>query len=53
MRVGGCCAGRGRRLAGILLVLAGVLLVFICLPARFFLIALGVALTLAGLLLLR
>ena len=53
MRVSGCCGGRGRRLAGIFLVLAGVLLVFICLPARFFLIALGVALALAGLLLLR
>ena len=53
MCVGGCGAGRFRHLAGVLLVLAGVLLVFLCLPARFFVIALGVALTLAGLLLLR
>ena len=52
MCVSGCGARRGRQLAGIFLVLAGVLLVFLCLPARFFLIALGVLLVLAGLLLL-
>ena len=38
------CWGRGRRLAGILLVLAGVLIVFLCLPMEFFLIALGIVL---------
>lgn len=53
MRVSGCRCGGGRQLAGILLVLAGVLLVFLCLPMQFFLIALGVALAAAGLLLLR
>ena len=46
MRVGGCY-GRGRQTAGILLVIAGVL------PMEFFLIALGVAMAAAGLLLLR
>ena len=52
MRVGGCCS-RGRRIAGILLVIAGVLIVFVCLPREFFLIVLGVALAAAGLLLLQ
>ena len=52
MRVGGCY-GRGRQTAGILLVIAGVLIVFLCLPMEFFLIALGVAMAVAGLLLLR
>lgn len=46
------CWGRGRRLAGILLVLAGVLIVFLCLPMEFFLIALGIALAVAGFVLL-
>ena len=52
MRVGGCY-GRGRQTAGILLVIAGVLIVFLCLPMEFFLIALGVAMAAAGLLLLQ
>ena len=47
MRVGGCCS-RGRRIAGILLVIAGVLIVFVCLPREFFLIVLGVALAVVG-----
>ena len=46
MRVGGCY-GRGRQTAGILLVIAGVLIVFLCLPMEFFLIALGVAMAAA------
>ena len=45
--------GRFRQMAGGLLVLSGVLIVFLCLPMEFFLIALGVALAAAGLLLLR
>ena len=45
--------GRFRQMAGVLLVLSGVLIVFLCLPREFFLIALGVALAAAGLLLLR
>ena len=45
--------GRFRQMAGVLLVLSGVLIVFLCLPMEFFLIALGVALAEAGLLLLR
>lgn len=36
--------GRFRQMAGALLVLSGVLIVFLCLPMEFFLIALGVAL---------
>jgi len=43
----------GRRLLGAALALSGVLLVFLCLPLELLLIALGVALTAAGLLLLR
>ena len=43
----------GTALAGVLLVIAGVLIVFLCLPMEFFLIALGVAMAAAGLLLLR
>lgn len=35
-------------MAGVLLVLSGVLIVFLCLPMEFFLIALGVALAAAG-----
>ena len=46
------CWGRGRRLAGILLVLAGVLIVFLCLPMEFFLIALAIVLAVAGFVLL-
>ena len=45
--------GRFRQMAGVLLVLSGVLIVFLCLPMEFFLIALGVARAAAGLLLLR
>lgn len=45
--------GRFRQMAGVLLVLSGVLIVFLCLPMEFFLITLGVALAAAGLLLLR
>lgn len=45
--------GRFRQMAGVLLVLSGVLIVFLCLPMEFFLIALSVALAAAGLLLLR
>lgn len=45
--------GRFRQMAGVLLVLSGVLIVFLCLPMECFLIALGVALAAAGLLLLR
>ena len=45
--------GRFRQMAGVLLVLSGVLIVFLCLPMEFFLIALGVAMAAAGLLLLR
>lgn len=45
--------GRFRQMADVLLVLSGVLIVFLCLPMEFFLIALGVALAAAGLLLLR
>ena len=45
--------GRFRQMAGVLLVLSGVLIVFLCLPMEFFLIAWGVALAAAGLLLLR
>ena len=41
-----------RRLLGSALVLLGVLLVFICLPVQLFLIATGVALAAAGLVLL-
>ena len=40
-----------RQGVGVLLVLSGVLIVFLCLPMEFFLIALGVALAAAGLLL--
>jgi len=43
----------GRRLLGAALALAGVLLVFLCLPVELLLIALGTALTAAGLLLLQ
>ena len=43
----------GRRLLGAALALAGVLLVFLCLPVELLILALGVALAAAGLLLLR
>ncbi len=52
MRMGGRGAP-GRHLAGALLTAAGVLIVFLCLPMRFFLVALGILLAAAGLLLLR
>jgi len=42
-----------RQLTGVLLVLVGVLLVFLCLPMQFFLIVFGVALAAAGFLLLK
>ena len=42
-----------RQGVGVLLVLSGVLIVFLCLPMEFFLIAVGVALAAAVLLLLR
>ena len=45
--------GWGRRLLGAALALSGVLLVFLCLPVELLLIALGTAMTAAGLLLLR
>lgn len=41
-----------RQLVGTVLALAGVLLVFLCLPVKFFLIVLGAVLTAVGLLLL-
>ena len=50
MHIRTCAA---RQLTGILLVLVGVLLVFLCLPMQFFLIVFGVALAAAGFLLLR
>ena len=43
----------GWRLMGMLLVLGGVLLVFVCLPMQFFVIAVGVLRTAVGRLLLR
>lgn len=43
----------GRALCGAILVLSGVLLIFLCLPARVILIALGAALAAVGLILLR
>ena len=48
------CRGRRslRRLLGGAMVLLGVLLVFVCLPVQLFLIATGVALAPAGLVLL-
>ena len=45
MHIRTCAA---RQLTGILLVLVGVLLVFLCLPMQFFLIVFGVALGAAG-----
>ena len=44
---------QSRRLLGAALALAGVLLVFLCLPVELLLIVLGIVLTTAGLLLLR
>ena len=49
----GCMRCTGRSLCGVILVLSGVLIVFVCLPMRLFLIALGVALAAVGLILLR
>ena len=45
--------GSRRQLMGMLLVLVGVLLVFLCMPPEVFVIALGVVLAAAGLLLIR
>ena len=52
MRVRAMRGGR-RQMLGMLLVLAGVLLVFLCMPPEIFVIALGVVLAAAGLLLIR
>lgn len=46
------CCSRHRKVIGTLLALAGVLIVFLCLPMEFFLIVLGVTLAAVGLLLL-
>ena len=43
----------GRQLAGAVLLLAGMLLVFLCLPMQALLIVLGAALAAVGLILLR
>ena len=43
----------GRALWGILLVLGRVLIIFLCLPARVILIALGIVMEAVGLILLR
>ena len=43
----------GRALCGILLVLGGMLIIFLCLPARVILIALGIVMAAVGLILLR
>ena len=43
----------GRALWGILLVLGGVLIIFLCQPARVILIALGIVMAAVGLILLR
>ena len=48
-----CRCFRGRRILGAAMALAGVLLVFLGLPVELLLIALGTALTAAGLLLLK
>lgn len=42
----------GKRSVGLILVLAGVLLVFVCLPMEFLLIALGVAMAASGVILI-
>jgi len=47
---GGIC---GRRGFGVLLSLAGVMIIFLCLPMEFFLLTLGVILTAVGLWLLN
>ena len=47
------CADRGRQLLGMMLVLCGVLIVFLCLPMKFFMIVLGLLLAAAGLVLLH
>lgn len=44
---------RIKRLTGVLLMLGGIMLVFICLPVELLLICLGIALSVLGLLLLR
>ncbi|MBQ4265081.1 MAG: hypothetical protein IJB85_06175 [Clostridia bacterium] len=50
MSRGGIC---GRRGFGVLLSLAGVMIIFLCLPMEFFLLTLGVILTAVGLWLLN
>lgn len=45
--------GPGRHMAGAALIAAGVLIVFLCMPVRFFLVALGVLLAAAGLIVLQ
>lgn len=52
MRMGRRC-GPGRHMAGAALIAAGVLIVFLCMPVRFFLVALGVLLAAAGLIVLQ
>ena len=49
--MGRACTGRA--LCGVLLVLGGMLIIFLCLPTRVILIALGIALAAVGLILLR
>lgn len=46
------CSLHARRQLGCLLALGGVMLVFVCLPMEFFLIALGVGMTILGIVLL-
>lgn len=46
-----CCGREGRRLLGLALALVGVLILFVCVPARLLFILLGIALTVCGLLL--
>lgn len=46
------CGWHGRQCLGCVLALGGVMLVFVCLPVQLFLIALGVGMTAAGIVLL-
>ena len=46
------CFLHGRRQLGALLAFGGVLIVFVCLPVQFFLIALGAGMTVVGFILL-
>ena len=45
--------GSGKRLAGIILVLTGIFLIFLCMPMQFFLILLGLVLAAAGFAILK